>query len=70
MGSARSGDLTNARRDIEQLSQQKNALSLSKQDYWAEQVEIQRRAALAWIAHAEGKADDVIADFRLHRIAG
>ena len=32
-----------------------------KNTYWAEQVEIQRRAAAAWVARAEGKNDEALA---------
>src|SRR5207244_2068452 len=35
-----------------------------KDAYWAEQVEIQRRAAAAWTARAEGKTDDALALMR------
>jgi len=55
MGSARSGGLESARKDIEQLRRIKDELVQSKQDYWAQQVEIQRSAAAAWVASAEGK---------------
>jgi hypothetical protein len=57
MGSARSGDLPGARKNIEQLHSLKEGLVQAKQDYWAEQVEIQRSAATAWVAFAEGKKD-------------
>lgn len=57
MGSARSGDLPGARKNLEQLQVLKEGLLKSKQDYWAEQVEIQRRAAAAWVAFGEGKKD-------------
>ncbi len=60
MGSARSGGLASARKDIEQLRVLKDALVQSKQDYWAEQVEIQLRAAAAWVANAEGKRDEAL----------
>src|SRR5260370_8229258 len=55
MGSARSGGLESARKDIEQLRRIKDELVQSKQDYWAQQVEIQRSAAAPWVASAEGK---------------
>jgi hypothetical protein len=58
MGSARSGALESARKDIEQLRRIKDELVQSKQDYWAEQVEIQRNAAAAWVTYAEGKKDE------------
>jgi hypothetical protein len=66
MGSARSGDLAGARKDLEQLQVLKKALVEARQDYWADQVEIQRTAASAWVAFAEGKKD---AALRLMRTA-
>jgi tetratricopeptide (TPR) repeat protein len=60
MGAVRSGDVTSARKDIEQLRALKEALGQSKDDYWAEQVEIQRLAAEAWMASAEGKKDEAL----------
>jgi len=66
MGAARSGDLPAARKDLEQLQSLKQALLEAKQDYWANQVEIQRSAAAAWVAFAEGKKD---AALRLMRSA-
>ncbi len=60
MGSARSGGLASARKDIEQLRQIQDGLVQSKQDYWAEQVGIQRNAAAAWVAYAEGKKDEAL----------
>ncbi len=32
--------------------------------YWTEQLDIQRRVALAWVAYAEGKKDEGISSFR------
>jgi len=55
MGAARSGDLTSARQSIERLRQLRDTLAQAKLDYWAEQVEIERTAAAAWVAYAEGK---------------
>jgi tetratricopeptide (TPR) repeat protein len=60
MGSARSSDISSARKDIEQLRSLKEALVQSKDEYWAEQVEIQRMAAEAWVAYAEGKKDEAL----------
>ncbi len=58
MGSVRSGDLESARKEIEQLRRIQEELAQAKQDYWAEQVEIQRSAAAAWVTYAEGKKDE------------
>jgi len=60
MGSARSGDLHSARANIEQLKQIVGGLVQSKDDYWAQQVEIQLDAATAWVAYAEGKKDEAL----------
>ena len=60
MGSARSGGVERARKEIEQLQRIKDELAQTKQDYWAEQVEIQRSAAAAWVRYAEGKKDEAV----------
>jgi hypothetical protein len=57
MGSARSGNLDAARKNIEQLKQIEEGLLEVKDEYWAQQVQIQRNAAAAWTAYAEGKKD-------------
>ena len=57
MGSARSGYLDAARKNIEQLKQIEEGLLEVKDEYWAQQVRIQRNAAAAWTAYAEGKKD-------------
>jgi len=58
MGFARLGDSANARKDIAKLQALRDELIGSKQDYWAEQVDIQHKAAAAWAAHAEGKKSE------------
>ncbi len=60
LGAARSGDVVGARKEIEKLESSRDALVAAKQSYWADQVEIQRRAAAAWFAHAEGKNEEAI----------
>jgi len=57
MGSARSGNLDAAQKNIEQLKQIEEGLLEAKDEYWAQQVQIQRNAAAAWTAYAEGKKD-------------
>jgi hypothetical protein len=47
MGSARNGDLEAARKNIDQLKQIEDGLLQSKDEYWAQQVEIQRTAQKA-----------------------
>ncbi len=64
IGAARSGDTASARKDVEKLSEIRNALAEAKNGYWANQVEIQRRGAAAWLALAEGKHDEALTQMR------
>jgi tetratricopeptide (TPR) repeat protein len=60
MGSARSGDLAAADRELGKLKELRATLENANQSYWAEQVEIQMLAASAWVAHATGQEDDAL----------
>jgi hypothetical protein len=60
MGSARSGDLAAADREVGKLKELRTALENANQSYWAEQVEIQMLAASAWIAHAKGQKEEAL----------
>ena len=64
VGAARSGDVESARKDAAQLAQLRDALAARKDAYWAEQVEIQRLAAQAWIELGQGKAEPALALMR------
>ena len=44
--------------DTDKLANLRETLQQNKDTYWAEQVEIQRRAAAAWTARAEGRTDE------------
>ena len=60
LGAARSGNTANAQKEVEKLQSLHDTLTEAKQSYWAEQVEIQRRAAAAWLAYAEGKNEGAL----------
>ncbi len=60
IGAARSGDPALAREAVAKLEALRKRL-VGKDAYWAEQVEIQRRAAAAHLALAEGKKEDALA---------
>jgi hypothetical protein len=60
VGAARSGDIAHARESVARLQQLRQSLIDQKNAYWADQVEIQRRAADAWISRAEGHNDDAV----------
>ncbi len=57
MGSARSGDLAAAEREVDKLKELRAALENASQSYWADQVEVQMLAASAWIAQAKGEKE-------------
>jgi hypothetical protein len=58
LGAARSGDLGSAREDVANLRRLDEKLVQEKEAYWADQTDIQIKAAEAWIALAEGRAED------------
>jgi hypothetical protein len=60
MGSARSGDLAAADKEVGKLKELRATLERASQPYWAEQVEIQMLAASAWIAQAKGQKDEAV----------
>jgi tetratricopeptide (TPR) repeat protein len=64
IGAARSGNAARAKADVDRLVELREALLQAKDGYWAEQVEIQRRGAMAWLARAEGRNDEALATMR------
>jgi tetratricopeptide (TPR) repeat protein len=60
LGAARSGDIATARKDLDRLRALRETLLGVRQNYWAEQTEIQRRIVTAWIARAEGKNQEAL----------
>ena len=64
LGAARSGDPKSAAADIEKLAALASALQGKDDADWATQVEIQRRAATAWMTFAEGRKEDALAQLR------
>ncbi len=57
LGADRGGDVVKAHQAIDRLQSLREALMQGKQAYWADQVEIQHKAAMAWVARAEGKPE-------------
>ena len=64
LGAARNGDAAGARESAERLAVLHEALVAANETYWAEQVDIQREVALAWLARAEGRNDEALALMR------
>ena len=64
LGAARSGQLEAAKADLAKLAELRDRLRAANDAYWAEQVDIQWQAAAAWLALAEGRADDALTRMR------
>jgi hypothetical protein len=60
LGAARSGDVAAARAEVAKLDGYRATLLAAKDTYWAEQVEVQRQAAAAWLARAEGTMGEAV----------
>jgi tetratricopeptide (TPR) repeat protein len=64
LGGARSGQLEKARRAMARLEEIRKTLLERKDNYWADQVEIQRLSAAAWIAFDEGRLEQALHSMR------
>jgi tetratricopeptide (TPR) repeat protein len=64
LGAARSGDREQAAAAVEALAACRETLQAYEEAYWAAQVEIQHRAAAAWLALAQGRKEDALAAMR------
>jgi hypothetical protein len=60
MGFARLRNVSGARTEIARLQALRDELARGTDPYWVEQIDIQREAAQAWVAHAEGKRAEAI----------
>jgi hypothetical protein len=64
VGAARAGDAASARVALERLAGLPDSLMKAGESYWADQVEIQRMGAAAWIAYADGLQDEALAQMQ------
>lgn len=64
LGAARSGKLDVAKSAIDDLVKVKDRLTEQKNEYWAEQANIQIISAQAWITRAEGKTEEALRQAR------
>ena len=60
LGAARTGDLVAAHQNLERLTALHETMVANNQAYWAEQARIQREGLAAWIALAEGDAEEAL----------
>jgi tetratricopeptide (TPR) repeat protein len=63
LGAARIGDVASAQIEIEHLQAAHDSL-IGRDRYWADQIEVQRLAATAMLAHAQGKDEQALAGLR------
>ncbi len=64
IGAARTGDAAATRTAVDALRTITDRLTEQKEVYWAEQTEIQRRSASAWLALVEGRKAQALAEMR------
>jgi Tfp pilus assembly protein PilF len=64
IGAARSGRPVEAAKDVERLAALRDREIEMKDEYWASQVDIQRRGADAWVMFAQGRKDAALAQMR------
>ena len=60
MAFARLGETAKADKELVSLQTLRDELITVKDTYWAEQVDIQHKAASAWVAHAQGKGAEAL----------
>jgi len=64
LGASHTGQTEAARREVQQLTFLRDTLAQSNDNYWADQVDIQRETATAWITLAQGKREEALAQMR------
>jgi tetratricopeptide (TPR) repeat protein len=64
LGASRTGKTEAAREDVQKLASLRDTLTLGNDKYWADQVDIQRESAAAWITVAEGKGEEALRQMR------
>jgi len=64
LGASHTGQIEAARKEAQALASLRDTLTQSKDTYWADQVEIQREIAVAWITFAEGKHEEALRQMR------
>ena len=64
LGAARSGDTTASTMAVAALGRLRDQLLQRNESYWSAQVDIQQRAASAWLALARGRNDEALASMR------
>ena len=64
LGASHTGKTEAARKEVERLASLRDTLLQGNDKYWADQVDIQRETATAWITLAESKREEALAQMR------
>jgi hypothetical protein len=64
LGASHTGDIDSARKELQKLESLRGTLIQTNEKYWADQVEIQREIATAWLTLAEGKHEEALRQMR------
>jgi hypothetical protein len=64
IGAARTGDTLTSADAVRQLERLRDVLTSRREGYWSQQVEIQRRGVVAWLALARGARAEALAEMR------
>src|SRR5215472_4510947 len=64
LGASHLGKTEAARKEAQILASLRDTLTQSNDTYWADQLDIQREIAVAWITFAEGKHEDALQQMR------
>jgi hypothetical protein len=64
VGAARSGDAPGAHAALKDLDAVRARQEATKEAYWIQQIDIERQAAAAWVAFAEGRTSEAIKEMR------
>ena len=64
LGASQTGQTEMARKEVQQLTSLRDTLAQGNDNYWADQLDIQRETAAAWIALAEGSREEALAQMR------
>ena len=60
LGASRTNNVASAEKDVDRLAALRDTLTQGKNTYWADQVEVQRRAAAAFVARAKGNTAEAL----------
>jgi hypothetical protein len=64
LGASHVGDIDSGKKEVQQLGSLRDTLVQSNEKYWADQVDIQREIATAWLTLAEGKHEEALRQMR------